>query len=143
MSYFIKTSLKTNMNDAIEKVMAALKLEGFGVVSQVDMKQTMKTKLDVDFQPYVILGACNPNFAIEALRADSRIGTMLPCNVIVQQLEGKDVEVTAIDSVASMQAVENEKVQDVAAQIRQKLHKVIQSLSRSDFQAWRIRRYGG
>lgn len=128
MPYFFKTQMQGEINTVIEEVKSALSTEGFGVVSEVNMKQTMKNKLDVDFHPYVILGACNPNFAIQALRADSRIGTMLPCNVIVQQRAGEAVEVTAIDSVASMQAVENAEVQAVAEQIRQKLKRVIESL---------------
>jgi uncharacterized protein (DUF302 family) len=102
-----------------------LKKEGFGILTEIDVKATLKSKLDVDFQQYRILGACNPSYAYQALQAEPHIGTMLPCNVIVQELEDGRVEVAAVDPLASMQAIENEALQSIAEVIRLKLKKVI------------------
>jgi uncharacterized protein (DUF302 family) len=103
-----------------------LKKEGFGILTDIDVQATLKKKLDVDFKKYRILGACNPAFAYKALLAESRIGTMLPCNVIVQEIEPGKIEVSAIDPMASMQAIENPGLRDIAVQVRAKLKKVIE-----------------
>lgn len=128
MKYYHKKSLpNTSFEEAIEKVTAALKEEGFGVLTEIDVKATLKKKIDADFRPYTILGACNPTYAHKALLAEDKIGAMLPCNVIVQQLDD-GVEVAAVDPVASMQAVNNEKLTDIAQTIQSKLKSVIDSL---------------
>jgi uncharacterized protein (DUF302 family) len=129
MNYYHNTVLQnTSFEDAIAKVTDALKEEGFGVLSDIDVSQTLKKKLDVDFKPYRILGACNPQFAHQALQAEDKIGTMLPCNVIVQQLDEGAVEVAAVDPVASMQAVNNPSLGGIAEEVRNKLQRVISSL---------------
>ena len=128
MKYYFSKTVTLSFDDTIEKVVAELKKEGFGVLTDIDVKQTLKKKLDVDFKQYRILGACNPPFAYKALQAEDKIGTMLPCNVIVQEIEGGRVEVAAIDPVASMQAVTNPALEEVAKQVREKLKKVIESI---------------
>tara|TARA_B100001115_G_scaffold172409_1_gene155597 strand:+ start:274 stop:636 length:363 start_codon:yes stop_codon:yes gene_type:complete len=117
----------SSFDEVIEKVTEALKKEGFGVLTEIDVQSTLKKKLDEDFRPYRILGACNPPFAHKALLAEDKIGAMLPCNVIVQQRD-KEIEVAAVDPVASMQAVENDKLEGIAKEIRNKLRSVIESL---------------
>lgn len=128
MKYYFSKVITKDIEEAIEEVTNALKAEGFGILTEIDVQATLKKKLDVDFRPYKILGACNPPFAYKALQAEEKIGTMLPCNVIVQsQGEGK-VEVSAIDPVASMMAVENESLGEVAEVIREKLERIIKKL---------------
>lgn len=129
MSYYFSTTLDQSFEDTIDKVSAELKKEGFGILTEIDVKETFKKKLDVDFRNYRILGACNPQMAHKAISAESRIGTMLPCNVIVQELEKGKTEVSAVDPVASMKAVENESLGAIAQEVRQKLKKVIDSLN--------------
>ena len=114
--------------EAITRVTEELKKEGFGVLTEIDVKATLKKKLDVDFRNYRILGACNPPFAHQALLAEDKIGTMLPCNVIVQELAPGTVEVAAIDPIASMSAVENPGLAEIGMQVRAKLQKVVDSL---------------
>tara|TARA_R110002072_G_scaffold172220_2_gene326155 strand:+ start:1075 stop:1464 length:390 start_codon:yes stop_codon:yes gene_type:complete len=126
--YFEKTLTNVGFEQAIEKVTEELKKEGFGVLTEIDIKATLKEKLDVDFYNYRILGACNPPFAYKALQAEDKIGTMLPCNVIVQEKEAGRIEVSAVDPAASMSAVENEALNEVASQVRDKLKKVIDQL---------------
>lgn len=128
MSYYFSRKLNMGFDEAIDKVTEALKEEGFGILTEIDVKETLKKKLDVDFQPYRILGACNPPFAYQALQAEDKIGTMLPCNVIVQQTGENEVEVAAVDPIASMQAIENPKLGEVAQQVQGKLKKVIENL---------------
>ncbi|SDX49506.1 DUF302 domain-containing protein [Aequorivita viscosa] len=129
MSYYISTTLKnTDFSDAIEKTVAALKEEGFGVLTEIDIKATLKKKLDADFYNYTILGACNPGMAYEALQAENKIGTMLPCNVIVQERESGIVEISAVDPAASMMAVQNDSLAGIAIDVREKLTKVIQNI---------------
>jgi|TARA_R100000005_G_C4992891_1_gene200046 uncharacterized protein (DUF302 family) len=125
--YFEKTLKDTGFEEAIEKVTDALKVEGFGILTEIDVKETLKKKLDEDFRPYKILGACNPPFAHKALLAEDKIGAMLPCNVIVQQTEN-GVEIAAVDPVASMQAVENKDLEGIANEIQSKLRAAIDSL---------------
>ena len=128
MSYYLSRTLETPFEAAVEKVTEALKKEGFGVLTEIDMQATMKKKLDVDIQKYRILGACNPPLAYQAIQAEDKIGLMLPCNVIVQEVAGGGTEVAAIDPVASMQAVNNPKLGEVGVQVREKLRRVIDSL---------------
>jgi uncharacterized protein (DUF302 family) len=128
VSYYLSKTLETPFEAAVEKVTEALKTEGFGVLTEIDMKATMKKKLDVDIQKYKILGACNPPLAYQAIQAEDKIGLMLPCNVIVQELAGGETEVAAIDPVASMQAVDNPQLGEVGKQVQGKLKKVIESL---------------
>ena len=128
MSYYLSKTLETPFESAVEKVTEALKNEGFGVLTEIDMQATMKKKLDVDIQKYRILGACNPPLAYQAIQAEDKIGLMLPCNVIVQEVAGGGTEVAAIDPVASMQAVNNPKLAEVGEQVRDKLKRVIDSL---------------
>ena len=130
MSYHIsKTLQNTDFNKAIEKTTAFLKEEGFGVLTEIDIKDTLKKKIDADFKNYKILGACNPQLAHQALQAEDKIGLMLPCNVIVEQHENGDVEVSAVDPIASMQAVDNDNLGSVASQVQQKLKTVIDKLN--------------
>ena len=128
MKYYFSKTVTLSFEDAIEKVIAELKKEGFGVLTDIDVKQTLKKKLDVDFKKYRILGACNPPFAYKALQAEDKIGTMLPCNVIVQEIDEGRVEVAAIDPVASMQAIANPALKDVAERVQGKLKKVIENI---------------
>ncbi len=128
MSYYCYKQVDLSFDEAIEKVTAALADEGFGVLTEIDVKATLKKKIDVDFRPYMILGACNPTFAHKALLAEPQIGTMLPCNVIVQITgEGKTL-VSAVDPMASMMAVGNEELGAIAGEVREKLKGVIEGL---------------
>jgi uncharacterized protein (DUF302 family) len=128
MKYYFEKTVDYSFDEAVEKVTEELKKEGFGVLTEIDVQATLKKKLDVNFKKYQILGACNPPFAHEALKAENKIGAMLPCNVIVQELDNGKTEVAAVDPVASMQAVENDKLGGVASEIRSKLEKVIENL---------------
>lgn len=128
MSYYFTKTVHMPFDEAIARVTEALKQEGFGVLTDIDVKATMRKKLDVDFRPYRILGACNPPFAHQALLAEDKIGTMLPCNVIVQEHAAGVVEVSAVDPVASMAAVQNAALGEVAGVVRARLQKVIESV---------------
>ena len=128
MDYYFSSTMDVPFDDAIDKVIDELKKEGFGVLTDIDVKATLKKKLDVDYHKYRILGACNPPFAYKALQTENRIGTMLPCNVIVQETEDGKVEVSAVDPVASMQAIQNTELRDIANQIQAKLMKVVDNL---------------
>ncbi|UCE22960.1 MAG: DUF302 domain-containing protein [Candidatus Aminicenantes bacterium] len=128
MSYYFSQKIKGSFDEALEKVTASLKEEGFGILTEIDVKQTLKKKLDVDFHNYKILGACNPPFAYKALQAEDKIGTMLPCNVIVQEGKEGEIEVAAVDPVASMKAIDNPELFGIAQQVRDKLKKVVMSL---------------
>ena len=128
MSYYISKPIDGPFDAAVDKVKAELKKEGFGVLTEIDVRKTLKEKMNADFRNYRILGACNPPFAYKALLAEDKIGLMLPCNVIVQEIHGGRVEVAAIDPVASMQAVENPALEPVGREVRAKLKKVIDSL---------------
>jgi uncharacterized protein (DUF302 family) len=125
MSYYFTKTSNLSFDTAIARVTEELKKEGFGILTDIDVKATLKKKLDVEFRKYRILGACNPPFAYKALQAEDKIGTMLPCNVIVQEISDGQVEVTAIDPLASMQAVENPALKEIAAEISKKLKTVI------------------
>ena len=128
MEYYFSKKITGSFDNAIQKVTEALKAEGFGILTEIDLKATLKKKLDVDFYNYKILGACNPPFAYKALLAEDKIGTMLPCNIIVQEKIADQVEVSAVDPVASMQAIENKELADLAIEIRTRLQKVITAL---------------
>lgn len=128
MTYHFSKKLKMSFDQAVAHVTEALKKEGFGILTEIDVQQTLKKKLNVDFRPYRILGACNPPLAYRALQAEDKIGTMLPCNVIVQDVGDGMVEVSAVDPVASMAAITNPKLGDVAGTVQGKLKYVIDSL---------------
>lgn len=129
MKYYFTTNTKGNFNDIEAKVITLLKEESFGILTEIDIQQTLKKKLDVDFKKYKILGACNPPFAYKALQAEDKIGTMLPCNVIIQELSPNNIEVSAINPLVSMQAVNNEGLNDIAKEVSDKLENVINSLN--------------
>lgn len=127
MAYYFSKTLGVSFDEAVEKTTAELKKEGFGILTEIDVKAALKKKLNVDFRNYVILGACNPPYAYKALQLEDKIGTMLPCNVIVQERDGA-VEVAAIDPIASMQAIKNPELAKIAEEIQQKLKKVISNI---------------
>lgn len=127
--YFTKTLKGKGFEEVIEYVREELKKEGFGIISDIDVKETLKKKIDVDFRNYRILGACNPHFAHQALLSEDKIGVFLPCNVIVQELAGGGIEVAAVDPVASMSSVENNSLAGIAGEVQQKLNRVIDNLA--------------
>lgn len=129
MSYNNSKQVSTSFEDTIIKVTEELKNEGFGVLTEIDVKETLKKKLDVDFRKYRILGACNPPLAYKALSTEENIGVMLPCNVIVQELENGSVRVSAINPMEAMKAVENPNLEEVANTVSEKLVKVLNNLS--------------
>jgi uncharacterized protein (DUF302 family) len=131
MTYYIATTLNEPFEKAISSAEEALKREGFGVISRIDLQDALKTKIGVDFRPYTILGACNPALAYEALKLEDKVGTMLPCNVVVQARGDGETEIAAIDPVASMQAIDNAELQRAAAEVRRRLESVIESLERA------------
>jgi uncharacterized protein (DUF302 family) len=128
MSYYFAKRLGKGFESAVSRVTEALQKEGFGVLTEIDVHAVMKKKLGVTMKPYKILGACNPQFAHMALEAEDKIGTMLPCNVIVQELADGDIEVAAVDPIASMQGVGNQALAGIAGEVQAKLKGVIDSL---------------
>ena len=128
MSYYFNKVVDLTFDEAISKVTEELKKEGFGVLTQIDVKEALKKKINVDFRKYRILGACNPQYAYKALQAEDKIGTMLPCNVIVQERDDGKVEIAAIDPIASMQAVNNESLGEIAVTVQSKLKQVIENV---------------
>ena len=132
MSYYRATELAVPFPEAIERTEAALKEEGFGIISRIDIQDALKTKIGVDFRPYTILGACNPALAYEALKIEDKVGTMLPCNVVVQSKAGGQTEVAAIDPVASMQAIDNPKLLEAAREVQQRLARVVDRLRQTE-----------
>jgi len=128
MKYYISKKLNSSFEEAVKQVKEGLMTEGFGVLSEIDLDQKFKEKLNVDFRKYKILGACNPSFAYKALQSEDKIGTMLPCNVIVQELGADETEVAAIDPVASMMAIDNKDVAEISKEIKEKLNRVISGL---------------
>ena len=128
MSYYFSAVLSVPFDAAVQRVVEALKQEGFGIITEIDVKDTLKKKINVDFHRYRILGACNPTLAYEALQLEDKVGTMLPCNVIVQEIAQDKTEVATIDPVASMQAIDNPQLKQAALKVQVKLHKVIESL---------------
>lgn len=128
MSYYFSKTLETSFDEAISRTTDALKKYGFGVLTEIRIHEKLKEKIGVDFQKYTILGACNPPMAYKALQAENKIGTMLPCNVIVQDLGNGMTEVAAVNPVESMKAIENQELGDVALQVTELLRKVIAEL---------------
>jgi uncharacterized protein (DUF302 family) len=128
MSYYFNKKIKGTFNEIYDRTLASLKREGFGILTEIDVQETLKKKLDVDFRKYKILGACNPPFAYKALQAEDKIGTMLPCNVIVQEIAENEVEVAAVDPIASMKAIENHELFGIATQVQEKLKNVVNNL---------------
>lgn len=127
MNYFFNKTVPYTFEEALERAAIALKEEGFGILTEIDVKETLKKKLDVDFRKYRILGACNPPFAYLALQKEDKIGLMLPCNVVVQENEGR-VEVSAIDPVISMMGVDNDGLRPIADEVKMKLQRVIEKV---------------
>lgn len=128
MSYYFNKKLNISYDQAVERAKDELKKEGFGILTEIDVKKTLKNKLNVDFRKYKILGTCNPPFAYKALQIEDKIGTMLPCNVIVQEITEGKVEISAVDPIASMQAIENAELRSIAEQVRTKLKNVIDNI---------------
>ncbi len=128
MSYYFGKTLEMPFVQAIQHVTDALARKGFGVLTTIDVRATMKNKLNIDFRPYTILGACNPEYAHKALQAEDMIGTMLPCNVVVQEISKGLVEVSAVDPAASMRAVSNPKLASIAGEVRDLLKEVVAGL---------------
>ena len=128
MPYSFSKTIDMTFDEAISSVKQELQREGFGVLTEIDIKETLKQKLNVDFQRYTILGACNPSFAYQALQLENEVGVMLPCNVIVQEHAGGGVRISAVDPVASMQAIDNPKLKEIADQVRDRLKSVIDAL---------------
>jgi uncharacterized protein (DUF302 family) len=128
MSYYIGRMLRMPFEDVVARATEALKNEGFGIITQIDVKETLKQKLGVDFAAYRILGACNPKLAYEALQMENKVGTMLPCNVVIRDAGNGNTEVAAVDPVASMQAIDNLELRRSAETVRAKLQKVVEAL---------------
>ena len=128
MTYYFSKTVRSGFDEAVSKITQALKEEGFGILTEIDVKSTLKKKLDVDFRKYRILGACNPPFAYKALQAEDKVGTMLPCNVIVQETADGEVEIAAIDPIASMRAIDNPELREIAGTISQKLQIIVQNV---------------
>ncbi|MGD9346696.1 MAG: DUF302 domain-containing protein [Candidatus Aminicenantes bacterium] len=126
MSYYFSKKFRGTFNEIYDRTLASLKREGFGLLTEIDVRATLKKKLDVDFRKYKILGACNPLFAYKALQFEDKIGAMLPCNVIIQELAEGEVEVAAVDPIASMQAVQNESLMPIAQQVQIKMKSVVE-----------------
>ena len=132
MDYYFTTTTKGNFEAVEAKVLELLKNEGFGVITQIDMQQILKNKLNVDFKKYKILGACNPSFAHKALQAENKIGTMLPCNVIIQETSANTIEVSTINPLVSMQAVDNDQLKGIAQSVGSKLQTVINNINHEE-----------
>ena len=130
MSYHFSKTVEMPIDDAVAATVEALKKHGFGVLTEIDVQKTLKGKLDVNFRPYRILGACNPKFAYQALQAEDKIGTMLPCNVVLQEQQPGRTEISAIDPIASMQAIDNPKLGDVAVTVQSLLKQVIADIGK-------------
>ena len=128
VAYYFSKMLDAGFDDAVARTTEALKRQGFGIITEIDVKETLSKKLGVDFRNYKILGACNPALAYEALKAEDKVGTMLPCNVVVQETEDGKVEVAAIDPVASMAAIDNPSLGQLASTVREKLKSVVSAL---------------
>lgn len=130
MSYYFSKKLHNKkFDDAIELVTAELKKEGFGVLTEIDVQDTLKKKIGADFKKYMILGACNPQFAHRALQNEDKIGVFLPCNIVVEENEDASVEVSAVDPVASMMSVKNDSLNSTATEVQGKLRRVIENLN--------------
>ena len=129
MSYYFSKTIDLPFDKATDKVIEALKEEGYGILTEIDVKATLKKKLDVDFRNYKILGACNPQFAHKALLSEDKLGVLLPCNFVVEEHETGEIEVSAVDPLVSMSGVGNESLAELATEVKDKLNKVIESLN--------------
>ncbi len=127
MSYYISKTVEGDFSAIEKRIVEKLQEEEFGVISEINMQNSLKEKLDVDFRKYKILGVCNPAFAYESLQSDDKIGTLLPCNIIIQEIESGQIEITSVDPEASMRAVENPDLQRIASSVKEKLSRVINS----------------
>ncbi len=128
MKYYNSKKIRTDFDQAVQLVTESLKKEGFGVLTEINLQEKLKEKLNVDFRKYKILGACNPAYAYKAIQQEDKIGTMLPCNVIIQELDNNEIEVAAVDPVASMMAIENPDLAVIAKEIKDKLERAIAAL---------------
>ena len=128
MTYYLSRTLPINFDEAVVRTIDALKKEDFGVLTEIDVSATLKKKLGIEFPRYKILGACNPALAYEALQLENKVGTMLPCNVVVRDAGNGQTEIAAIDPVASMQAIDNPALKKAAQQVRSKLERVVAQL---------------
>ncbi len=128
MSYYISKKVNTSFDQAVQLATESLKKERFGVLTEIDIQDNLKEKLNVNFRKYKILGACNPPYAYKALLQEDKVGVMLPCNVIVQELDNNEIEIAAVDPIASMMAIENSNLAGIAGEIKEKLERVIASL---------------
>lgn len=128
MNYYFSKTIKSSFDAAIQRTIEALKTEGFGVISEIRMHEKLKEKINVDFKKYTILGACNPPYSYKALQVEDKIGTMLPCNVIVQELSENHIEVAAVNPIASMMAIQNPELEGIAKEMTDKLEKIISHL---------------
>jgi uncharacterized protein (DUF302 family) len=128
MEYYFSKTMNATFEEVINRVTKELRTEGFGIVSEIRMHEKFKEKLDIDFKKYTILGACIPSFAYKALQVEDKIGTMLPCNVVIQEISEKQIEVAAVNPIASMMAIQNPGLKEIAAEITNKLQKVISHL---------------
>ena len=125
MKYYITKKISTDFDQAVQLVTESLKKEGFGILTEINLQEKLKEKLNIDFRKYKILGACNPAYAYKAIQQEDKIGTMLPCSVIIQELENNEIEVAAVDPVASMMAIENPDLAGIAKEIKEKLERAI------------------
>jgi uncharacterized protein (DUF302 family) len=133
MSYYMNAILHyTGYDEAVALATRELQKEGFGVLTQIDVKQTLKQKIDADFRPYIILGACNPHFAHKALQLESKLGALLPCNVVIEQLQDGSIEVSAVDPIAMMSMIENRELKDIANEVKDKIARVIQEVAKEE-----------
>ncbi len=133
MSYYFSTILKnTGFEQALDVATRELQKEGFGVLTQINVKETLKKKIDVDFRPYIILGACNPHFAHKALQSEPKLGAFLPCNVVVEQLENGDIEVSMVDPIAMMASVTNPELEATAGEVREKARRIIAGIAANE-----------
>ena len=128
MSYHISRTVSGDFDDVVARTTQALKEEGFGVLTEIDIRKTLKAKIDVDFRPYLILGACNPGLAHRAISAEDKVGVLLPCNVVVQDKGADGIEISAMDPAAAMSMIDDAEVRDVATTVRDKLAKVVQAV---------------
>lgn len=128
MDYYVSKMLNVNYDKVIQRVTDALKAEGFGIISEIDLQEKFKEKLGVNYKKYRILGACNPGYAYKAIQIEEKIGTMLPCNVLVIEQENGHTEVSAVNPIASMMAIENKGLETIAMEITEKLKRVISNL---------------
>ncbi len=128
MNYHISTTIKGSMDEAIDRVKEELMKAGFGVLTEIDIQATLKNKLDVDFKPYRILGACNPNFAYQVLQKEDKVGVFLPCNVVLQDSGNGKIEISAVDPVTNMSVINNPDLEHFGHEVKGLLQQVIKSL---------------